>query len=187
MSTSIAKLPRRHRHGVAEYHRMATAGVLAQDARVELIEGEIIDMAPIGSRHASVVRKLARAFQAAVGNTALVSVQDPIQLGDFSEPQPDLALLRWRADFYANAHPTAADLLLVVEVSDTTLEFDRDVKVPLYARYGIAEVWLVDVTAKTVTSYTNPGDLGYAQAQRISGFAVPSLLPGCQLNIDTLW
>lgn len=187
MSTSTAQVPRRHRHSVVEYHRMATAGLLAQEARVELIEGEIIDRAPIASRHASIVKKLSRLFQASVGNSALVSVQDPVRLSDFSEPQPDLALLRWRADFYSDAHPAADDLLLVVEVSDTTLEFDRDVKLPLYARYGVAEAWLVDVDGKTITSYAKPTEAGYQLEQRIVGIVAPTLLQNCSVDADALW
>jgi len=136
---------RRHRLTVAQYHRMADAGVLERDARVELVEGEIADMAPIGSRHAAAVNRLTRAFIAAVGARAIVSVQNPIRLGDRSEPQPDLALLRPRADFYASAAPTAADALLVVEVAQASAAYDRQVKVPLYAQHGVPEVWIVDL------------------------------------------
>ena len=135
----------RHRLTVAQYHRMAEAGVLAHDARVELVEGAIVDMAPIGSRHAAAVKRLNALLTHAVGARAIVSVQDPIRLGDRSEPQPDLALLRPRADFYAGAAPTAADALLVVEVAQASAAYDRQVKVPLYAQHGVPEVWVVDL------------------------------------------
>jgi hypothetical protein len=135
----------RHRLTVDDYYRMAEAGILREDDRVELIEGEIIDMAPIGSTHAGTVKRLANLLMAAVGDTAIVSVQDPVRLGPRSEPQPDIALLRPRADYYTSAHPGPADVLLLVEVADASLTYDRDVKVPLYARHGVSEVWLVDL------------------------------------------
>ena len=122
---------------------MGQAGILGEDDRLELLEGEIVEMAPIGSRHQSVVDRLTRLFSNRVGDAAVVRVQGPVRLGDDSEPQPDLLLLRRRADFYATAHPGPEDVLLLVEVPDTSTEYDREVKLPLYARHGIAEVWLV--------------------------------------------
>ncbi|GIX47745.1 MAG: hypothetical protein KatS3mg131_1956 [Candidatus Tectimicrobiota bacterium] len=138
-------LPKR-RFTVAEYHKLAEAGILSEDERVELIEGEIVAMAPIGSRHAGAVKRLLDQFiplQAA--RRVLLSVQDPIRLGEHSEPQPDVALLRPRPDFYAAEHPGPEEVLLVVEVAETSAEYDREVKVPLYARFGVPEVWLVDL------------------------------------------
>ena len=123
----------RHRIDVAGYHQMGAVGLIAPGQRTELIEGEVIDMAPIGSRHAARVKALNSLLTAAVGNRAIVAVQDPVILGLHSEPQPDLSVLRPREDFYADAHPQAKDLLLAVEVADTTLAFDRGVKLPLYA------------------------------------------------------
>ena len=145
MSTSAKEILQRHRLSVDEYHRMARAGILPEDSRVELINGEIIDIAPIGSRHAATVKQLTRIVSRAVGDTAIVSVQDPIHLDPHTEPQPDLALLRPRADFYKTAHPRASDLLLITEVADTSLRYDREIKIPLYARHGIPEIWLVDL------------------------------------------
>lgn len=113
---------------------MAQAGILAEDDRVELIDGDLIDMRPIGSRHAGAVSRLTSLFGAGVGAEAIVSVQNPVQLDRYSQPQPDLALLRPRADFYAESHPQPADVLLIVEVAEASLDYDRDVKVPLYAR-----------------------------------------------------
>lgn len=113
---------------VAEFERMGQAGILTKDARLELIEGEIIEMSPVGSRHAACVNFLSRFLNRAVGDIALVSAQNPIRLSDFSEPQPDVALLRLRDDFYRAAHPTPAETLLIIEVADTTLEYDRQVK-----------------------------------------------------------
>jgi len=120
----------RHRFTVEEYHRMGQAGILSEDDRVELIEGEIVEMAPVGSRHAACVKRLNALLSRRAGGRALVSVQDPIRLGEHSEPQPDLALLKPREDFYAAAHPGPEDVLLVIEVAETSLEYDREVKLP---------------------------------------------------------
>jgi Uma2 family endonuclease len=142
MSIASDTWPRRHLINVEQYYRMAEAGVLAPDARVELIEGEIIELAPIGSGHAGIVNFLQRKFDRTIGEHAVATVQQPLRLGDRSEPQPDLMLLRPRDDFYRNSHPTAADVLLLIEVSDSTLRFDRGEKAALYARHGVCEVWI---------------------------------------------
>jgi Uma2 family endonuclease len=147
---------------VDEYYRMAETGVLRADARVELIEGEIIDMAPIGSRHASLVSALAEQLIGAAGAAAVVWIQSPVRLGARSEPQPDLALLKRRPDRYASDHPTAADVLLVVEVSESTLAYDRDVKADLYARHGIPELWIVDAAERRLEIFRDPRDGRYA-------------------------
>ena len=121
----------RHRFTVADYHKMAEAGILGRDDRVELIEGEIVAMAPIGSLHMAPVNRLNRFFVKACGDRAWVSIQGPVILGDGSEPQPDLLILNPRADAYANANPAAADVLLLIEVSDTSLAYDRGRKLEL--------------------------------------------------------
>ncbi len=139
-----------YRLTVDQYHRMGEAGVFAPEARVELIDGEVVDMAPMKSRHASTVARLLAALQRAVVDRALVWCQLPLHLGPNSEPEPDLMLLRPRDDFYANEHPSSADVLLLIEVSDSSLEYDRNIKVPLYARHGVAEVWLIDLDNKVV-------------------------------------
>jgi Uma2 family endonuclease len=161
MSYTATGEPRRHRLTVADYYRMGEVGILAPDARVELIEGEIIDMAPIGSPHAGKVNHLVKLLVQPVGDHAVLLVQNPVVLGDHSSPQPDVALARPRADFYASRHPNPSDLMLVVEVADTSLRFDRDDKVPLYARHGIPEVWLVDLKAKRLVRYRNPQQGAY--------------------------
>jgi Uma2 family endonuclease len=151
MGTLMESWPRRHRITVDEYHRMAELGLLAPDARVELIEGEIIDMAPIGKEHTSVVDQLTRLFVRAVGDEAIVRVQGSVRLGRMSEP--DLLLLRPSADFYRSRFATGADALLVIEVSDSTLRYDREVKVPLYARHGVPEAWIVDLRNDQLLGY----------------------------------
>jgi Uma2 family endonuclease len=156
MSIPVSGVPRPHRLTADDYHRMGEAGILRPDARVELIDGEIIDMAPIGSRHAAAVEQLSRILQQAVGERALVRHQNPVRLGTYSEPQPDISLVRARADFYRAEHPSAADVFLIVEISDTSLSFDRTVKVSLYARHGVPEVWIVDLTTQVLTRYRRP-------------------------------
>ena len=147
---------------VHDYYRMAEAGILRADDRVELIEGEIIQMPPIGSAHASVVDNLvALVTNQASAPDVRVRVQNPVRLDDRSEPVPDLALLRPRADRYRSAHPTPGDVLLLVEVSDTSLAYDRDIKVPLYASAGIPEVWVVNILAQLIEVHRDPADGEY--------------------------
>jgi Uma2 family endonuclease len=148
-----------------EYERMGEAGIFPPDARLELIEGEIYEMSPIGSPHAACVKFLAGLFHRVFGNRFIVSVQDPVRLNDFSEPQPDVALLRWRDDFYRSAHPTPEDVLLVVEVADATVVTDRKVKLPLYARSGVPEAWLVDIPEGQVEVYSAPSGGAYRRAE----------------------
>lgn len=164
----------RHRLTVADYHRMGEAGIFAPDARVELIEGAVVDMPPIGTRHASAVTRLLRAATSAVGTTAIVSAQNPVRLSDLSEPEPDLMLLKPRDDFYSGAHPTAADVLLLIEVADTSARYDREIKLPLYARHGIAEVWIVDLDARRVRFFRMPAGDVYSD---ISATADPGATP----------
>jgi len=171
---------------VAEYHRMGEAGILAEDDRVELIEGEIVEMTPIGSRHAACVDRLNRLFSRHAGEGVIVRVQSPIRLGEHSEPQPDLALLHSRPDFYAGAHPGPQDVLLVVEVAETPAAYDRAVKVPLYARSGVPEVWLVDLAGARVEVYRRPAPQGYQEVQAVRrGEALaPLTLPELGLAVD---
>ena len=158
----------RRRFTVHEYHRMGQAGILGEDDRLELLEGEIVEMAPIGSRHQSVVDRLTRLFSNRVEDAAVVRVQGPVRLGEDSEPQPDLLLLAPRGDYYASAHPGPEDVLLLVEVSDTSTEYDGEVKVPLYARYGITEVWLVGLDAGTIEVYRAPTEQGYRGVSQVT-------------------
>lgn len=149
-----------------EYERMGEAGIFPPDARLELIEGEIYEMSPIGSPHAACVTFITYALNQ-LGSGFQVRVQNPIRLSDISEPQPDVALLRWRDDFYRGAHPTPADVLLVVEVADATLTADRKVKLPLYASAGIAEAWLVNIPEELVEIYSAPSDGVYERAETV--------------------
>ncbi len=161
-----ALLLTRHRLNVDDYHRMAEAGILGDDDRVELIDGELIDMAPIGQDHAATVNGLNHALFMACGDRAVVSIQNSLRLNRFNEPQPDAALFRPRADNYrTGAPPGPADVLLVVEVADSTLRYDRTVKLPLYARAGIAEVWIVDLHRRVVDVHRAPAGDAYTTVE----------------------
>lgn len=155
-------LVRRHRLTVHDYYRMAEVGLLAPDARVELIDGEIIDMPPSGAPHAGILGRLNRLLMAAAGTRVAVRMQLPLRLDDFSEPEPDFALLKWREDDYTAAHPTPSDTLLVIEVSQSSLRFDRNKKLPLYARHGIPEVWIVDLVDIRLHTFDSPQGERYA-------------------------
>jgi len=138
------------------YQKMVASGVLTPEDRVELIEGEILDKAPIGAEHAALTALLTRLFNLAVGDSAIVSPGGPLNLGKLSEPQPDVLLLKYRADLYRTRIPETPDVLLLIEVSDTTLSFDREAKRDLYARFAIPEYWVVDVAGQRVFAYTAP-------------------------------
>jgi len=157
----------RRRFTVKDYHKMALIGILQEDDRVELLEGEVVEMAAIGSRHAACVGRVNQVFSERLRRRAIVRVQDPIRLGEFSEPQPDLALVRPRSDFYASFHPGPQDVLLLVEVADTSEDYDRDVKIPLYAKWGTLEVWLVDLAGDAIEVYRGPTPNGYQEVRRV--------------------
>jgi Uma2 family endonuclease len=146
-----------------EFLSMGEAGILGEDERVELLDGEIVPLTPIGPTHAGIVDRLTRVLARVAADRAILRVQSPIRLTDLSLPQPDLALLRPREDFYVNAHPQAGDVLLVVEVADSSVRWDREVKVPLYARSGVCEVWVVDAGRKEMFVCRGPEGGRYAE------------------------
>lgn len=156
------RLQAEHRFDVKEYYRMAETGVLRPGSRVELLEGKIIDMSPIGPFHGGLVKRLSRYFNMKAGGRWIVSTQDPLHLDDFSEPQPDVMLLEPSIDDYTNHHPQPKDVFLLVEVSDSTLDLDRDEKLPAYGRAGISEVWIVNLNELSVEVYREPHFNGYA-------------------------
>ena len=171
----------RRRFTVHDYHRMGEAGILHEDDRVELIEGEIVEMAAIGTRHFSCVNKLNRLLVMNVGNEAIVSVQNPVRLNEHTEPQPDLTVIRTRD--YTESLPVSEDVLLLIEVSDTTLAYDRSIKLQLYARAGIEEVWIVNLPAEIIERYTEPSANDYQhtehkhRGQTLQSAALPGLTP----------
>jgi Uma2 family endonuclease len=178
-----------HRFTVDEYYRMAQIGVLAEDARVELIEGEIIDMAPIGSWHCGTVGWLTELFMLGVRQHTNVWTQGVVRLSPFSEPQPDVMLLKRREDFYRHAHPGAAETLLVVEVSDSSLRSDQMVKIPLFAHFGVPEVWIVDGVHETVHFYRAPSGGEYTEVSSTDQPGVVALasLPDVKVDLTDLF
>ena len=161
MATIPRTAPRRHRLTVSDFHRMGEAGIFAAGDRVELIDGEVIDMSPIGALHAAIVALLTAFLCRSVGSGVIVWCQNPIRLDDSSEPEPDIALLRPRADGYMSAHPGPEDVLVVIEVADTSLAYDLGVKVPLYARHGIPEAWVIDAATRQTRVFREPSAEGY--------------------------
>ena len=157
-----------YRFTAEEYHRMGEVGILPPDVRVELVDGEIKRMPPIHPPHASIVDRLNSALSRLPAGLAIVRVQNPIRLDDYNEPQPDVTVLRFRDDFYGSQHPTPTDVLLAIEVADTSLSYDRDEKMPLYGRAGIREAWLVDVQSGTITVLTKPHAGGYGEQRMLS-------------------
>lgn len=174
----------RHRFDVDAYHRLGETGVLAPDARVELIEGDIVDMAPIGWRHAGIVNNLNRLMVIGAGEAAIVSVQNPVRLSRTSEPQPDLLLLDPRTA-HAQRLPEPADVLLLIEVADATLSYDRTVKADLYARHGIVETWIVDAQRACIEVLRVPRDGRYVERSVAAGAQVlaPAALPGLGVEV----
>ncbi|AMK78250.1 MULTISPECIES: Uma2 family endonuclease [Methylomonas] len=157
----VAVFPQKHLTDIAEWHRMGEAGIFPPEARLELIEGEILHMAPIGFNHAGHVSRLTRYFFRLLDDTVLIRSQNPIQLGDLSEPEPDLVLVKPDAHDYTTRHPSASEVLLLVEVSDSTLRFDRAQKLRLYANHDIAEYWIVNLIDNCLEVYRQPQDGGY--------------------------
>lgn len=171
---------------IDEFHRMSEAGILSEDERVELIEGEIRRMSPIGSHHVGCVNRLTAVLNRLAADTAVVSVQNPILLGDNSEPQPDVALLNLRPDFYSNSLPKPEEVLLLIEVSDTTAEDDRQKKVPLYAEWGIPLLWIVDLPAGVVEVYSNPVNGTYTEVEKAKPgrhITIPGIA-GASMSVD---
>ena len=187
VQTKVQEITRR-RFTVHEYHRMAEAGILHEDDRVELIDGEIIEMSPIGERHAACVRRLIGLLTRRIGDAAILDVQNPVRLWESAEPQPDLTLLRPRDDLYAAGHPPPEDVLLLIEVSDTSLAYDKNVKLPLYARAGIPEVFVVDLVNEAIERHTEPTEDGYSLVRRARRWEMLEsiTLPALTLSVDAV-
>jgi hypothetical protein len=168
---------------VDDYHRLAEVGILSEDDHVELLDGQIVEMTPIGPEHAGCVDALLRVLSRRVGDTAMVRGQNPVVLGTRWEPEPDVAVLKPRADGYRTAHPGPGDILLVIEVADTSLESDREVKLPLYAGAGIPEAWLVDLEHDVIEMHRRPSPEGYREVRTLRrGDTLAALLVPFQLD-----
>jgi Uma2 family endonuclease len=188
MSANAENLYRIHRFSVADYNRLGEIGLLTEDDRVELI-GEIIDMPPIGSRHAGMVKHLATVLHEAVGRKAIVSVQDPLVLDERNEPQPNIMLLRPRADFYRASHPRPDDVLLLVEVAETSFTYDEECKLPLYGAAHIPEVWIIDLESALLRVFRKPAGGSYTERQELEtpSILAPEALPGSTINLTGLF
>lgn len=178
---------RRRRFTVDEYHRMARAGILHEDDRIELIEGELIEMAAIGSRHMACVIELNRRFVLGLMDRAIVSIQNPVRLSSRSEPEPDVVLLRPRTDGYREALPGPEDVLLLNEVSDTTLAYDRGTKLALYAAAGIPEVWIWDLKRRRVLVHREPAGRSYRSVAVVTrGAIAPAAFPDVLIPVSEI-
>lgn len=182
---AMAVEPAPRRFTVDEYYQMAHAGILRPQDRVELIEGEIIVMTPMGSPHAGALSRFTNTLPQRLEGKALVRVQCPIRLDDYSEPEPDVALLKPRADHYETEHPGPEDVLLLIEIGQTSAEWDRRVKAPLYARFGIPELWRVDLGREVIVAHRDPGYQTLRTFRRGETLS-PTLLPDLQLAADEI-
>lgn len=190
MSAVLSDIPpTRFKLTVEQYHRMGELGILRPDDRVELIDGELVRMAPIGSMHGGLVSRLTRLLVERVGRSAVVSPQNPVILSEVTEPQPDLTVLRWRADDYTADTPQAGDTLLVIEVSDSSLRFDRQVKLGFYAQAGVPEVWILDLRARRLLVHREPESNGYRVTEVVAAGqqACCAGLPGLCVGLDELF
>jgi Uma2 family endonuclease len=180
---------KQHRFSVTDYYRMAEAGVLGPDARVELLHGQVIDMSPIGPFHGSVTKQLLQLFAAAAHGRWLMAAQDPLHLDDHSEPEPDLMLLKPARDFYRHQHPRPEDVYLLIEISDTTLAADQEVKLPAYGHAGVAEVWIVNLMEERLEVYRDPNFTGYGSKQLLvaGDQAAPMAFPDVLVNVAALF
>ncbi|MDY7008238.1 MAG: Uma2 family endonuclease [Cyanobacteriota bacterium] len=173
---------------VDQYYKMLEAGILTENERVELIRGEIVKMSPIGIHHAACVDRINELFFLRLAKTVTVRVQNPIRLNDNSEPEPDIALLQRRPDFYQTQHPQPEDIFLLIEVSDTTVKYDQEVKIPLYAENNIVEVWLVNLTQKCLEVYRQPTANGYQTVQTFQRGETVTIqaLPNVTFTVDEI-
>ncbi len=185
---AVATTPTRKQFTVEEYYQLGELGMLG-DGRTELIDGDIIYMAPMGSRHAGCIIRLDRIFSKLLNDRALVATQSPIRLNGRLEPEPDLSILKPRGDDYIKSHPQTQDIYLLIEVSVTTVDHDRNVKSVLYGRAGIIELWLVDIEAQLIEVYRNPNTNGYESIQqfrpgdRISPLSFPDIV----ISVDAIF
>ena len=177
-----------HRFSVQDYYRMAETGVLRPNARVELLGGRIIDMSPIGPLRGGLVKRLSRLFNLKARGRWVVSTQDPLHLDDHSEPEPDVMLLKPFPDDYTRRHPRPEDVFLLIEVSDSTLDYDREEKLPAYGRAGVSEVWLVNPQEEVIEVYREPHFTGYGSrtVMHVGDEARPQEFPDASVNVTEL-
>jgi Uma2 family endonuclease len=179
----------RKKFTAAEYEQIIAAGVLAEDDRVELLEGEIVEMSPIGPSHSGCVVRLTGFLYKLDLDRVMVRVQDPIHLGEYSEPQPDISVVHRRPDYYSGGHPEPEDIVLLIEVAESSLSYDREVKLPLYARSGIPEVWIISLQFQTVDIFRSPVAGHYTETfHLVSGETLTAVdIPEFKLPIGSLF
>jgi len=183
-----AQIPSR-KFRISDYHRMAETGILSENERIELIAGDIVTMIPVGSQHTSCVKSLKQILTTMLADTVIVWVQNPICLGEYSEPEPDVALLKPRPDLYTEHHPTSTDVFLIVEVTEQALDYERDIKLPVYAQAGIGEVWLVNVKDLQVEVYTRPAGQEYDMYRKFyQEHTITSVIfPNLRIPVETIF
>jgi Uma2 family endonuclease len=189
-SPPAAAVPTRRRFTVAEYYAMVDAGILSENDRVELLDGDLIAIPPIANWHAFSVNSIVAAFPSTLlDDRAILSVQNPVRLDSYNEPQPDIMLLQWRDDFYRNGHPAPGDVLLLIEVADSSVEFDRTVKLPAYARAGIPELWIAARPERRIEAYTEPAGNEYSAVRYFgaSETVAPQAFPDITLEVNRLF
>ena len=172
MSAEVAK----RLVNVEEYYKMAEVGILQPSDHVELIRGEIYTMSPIGSKHAGIVKRLTKLLNDLFRDEVILGVQDPIRLSDENEPEPDISILKYREDYYINGHPTPKDILAIIEVADSSIKYDKEVKIPLYASHGIPVYWIVDIENDMIEVLSNPIEGSYNEKKVYSSGDVLTLL-----------
>lgn len=179
----------RYQFTVDDFARMVEAGIFSEDDRVELIDGEVRIMSPTGARHAGIIKRIIGIFRKRLNLDLVLGVHDPIQLDDYTEPQPDISVSRPRHDFYEQSHPGPADILLVIEVADSSLAYDRDEKIPRYARAPIPEAWLVDLAGETLAQYSAPREGEYREVRllRSGDRLVSAAVQDLELGIDEIF
>jgi Uma2 family endonuclease len=184
----VAPIITRKRFTTHEYEQIIAAGVIGEDDRVELLEGEIVEMSPIGPSHSSCVVRLTRLLYKLDMPDVLIRVQDPVHIGEYSKPQPDISIVQQRDDLYSQGHPEPEDILLLIEVAESSLTYDRQLKLPIYARAGIPEVWLVALLPQTVERFRAPAEGGYGEVTLFRrGETVSALnLPHLSLSVDSI-
>lgn len=177
----------RRRFDVDDYHRMISAGIVQEDDRVELLDGEIVQMHGAGRRHAACVLGLTHRLVTALTGRALIGIQNPVRLGRYSEPEPDVSVLRPREDLYVSTPPTPEDVFLVIEVADSSLAKDRSVKLELYAEAGVRELWIVDLTSDALLAHRDPEPRGYRSRERLTaGRIAPLAFPDLELDLTEI-
>ena len=184
----VGAMPKRRRFDVWEYHAMGDAGILEDGERVELIDGDILTMEPIGSGHVGSVNASNYALIQRVGNRAVVSVQNPLRLDANTEPEPNIALLKWRDDFYSNRIPVSQDALLIIEAADSSLAYDRGEKLAMYAYHDIPEVWISNLRDRVIEAHSEPVDGVYTKSRvyRPGETISPACLPDMEIPVGLI-